>query len=236
MLSRYAAIAKNLRGVIFTYIEEDGVVESLSWLLKKFKYRDLAASPSIHKALRERGFRRLVELVYPSEALKNLVELVSDYLKADFEAVEAVVLASAYVSPIMAVGERAKDAIAPFSVKEVESRVEIDDRSWKLHFRIADYTVLDAFYWFSSHSIKLWEPKTDLELFKKERLLRIEKDMKRYWRLTVGDKGPRPFLLYIDLAQLIVNKPRLLDAVRRLRAEDASAGLSLEAAIVIKRP
>ena len=40
-------------------------------------------------------------------------------------------------------------------------------------------------------------------------------------------------ILYLDLAYLIARNPKLLRKVRRLRVEEASAGLALEVAVLV---
>ena len=233
MLSKYAAMVKNLRGIIFTRLEEPGVKETLKWLTRKFKYRDLAAPPSLRREMVNSGFKRFREACYPAEELEKLVEIFSSELSASPEAVEAVVLASAHVSPVLAVGEKAAGELAPLTVERVDSRVSLDDRGWKLHFRIADYTVLDAYEWSVTHAEKLWKPRLNLEAFRKERASKIKADVKRYWRLNEGEEKPKPFLLYIDLAYLAAENGSLLSRLRKLRLEKASAGLALEVAVLI---
>ncbi|MEM3763504.1 MAG: hypothetical protein QW721_03740 [Desulfurococcaceae archaeon] len=39
--SRYAAIVKNLRGVMLFNMDEEGVEASIHWLVKRFRYRNL---------------------------------------------------------------------------------------------------------------------------------------------------------------------------------------------------
>lgn len=64
-----------------------------------------------------------------------------------------------------------------------------------------------------------------MEVFREERLNRIRRDVKRYWRLASGSGEPKPLLLYIDLVQLIAGRAELLKEVRSLRDEEASAAL-----------
>ena len=235
MLSKYAALVKNLRGVLLANPKEEGVQESLSWLLKRFKYRDLALPPSLSSLRKARGFKRLLELVYPAEELEVMAKLFSSHLNAPVEASETAILASTYVSPIIAVGGWASEALQPLAVHMVRSNVELDNRGWKLHFRIADYTVLDSYNWSVTHAEKLWNPKVNLEEFRSERLKRIEKDARRYWRLSQGEGEGEPLILYLDLAYLAAGNPKLLREVRRLRVEGASAGLALEVAVLVPR-
>ena len=230
MLSRYAALVKNLRGVVLA--GRDCGEESLQWLLKRFKYRDLGVPPSRAELRKRKGFRRLLELFYPSESLRELVEAFSSELSTPAEAVEALVIASAYVSPVMAVGSWAAENLSRLAVETVESRTELDARGWKLHFRIVDYTVLDAYEKSVVEAESLWKPKVNLEAFKRRRIERIKRDVKRYWRLMEGKAPPKPLILYFDLALLAAENPKLLQRLKGLSVE-AAAGLALEAAILI---
>ncbi len=233
MFSKYAATVKNLRGMVFARLDEPGVEESLAWLMRRFKYRDLAVPPSLAELRKRGGFSRLLEAFYPVEGLKGLVKLFSEEFSLPGEAVEAVVLASAYVSPILAVGEKAAEDLKPLAVETVESKSSLDDKGWKLHFRIVDYTVLDAYGWSVTHAEKLWRPGFNPQTFEQERLTKIRGDIKRYWRLAQGGNPPKPLILYLDLALLASRSQSLLEKLRRLRLEEASAGLALEAAILI---
>ena len=233
LLSRYAALVKNLRGVVLANPAEEGVQESLNWLSKHFKYRDLAFPPSLAELKKSERLRKFLELVYPSEKLRSLAKILSDGLAAPFEVCEAAVLASTYVSPIMAVGGWAAEALTPLTVQTVNSNVKLDVKGWKLHFRIVDYTVLDGYNWSVTHAEKLWSQKLEAEKFRFERAEKIKKDLKRYWRLTRGEGEGKPLILYLDPAYLIAGNPKLLRKVRRLRVEEASAGLAVEVAILI---
>jgi hypothetical protein len=233
LLSKYAALVKNLRGVILADFDERGVQESLEWLSKHFKYRDLALSPSLAELRKVNGLEKFLELVYPAEELRRMVKLFSDYLTSPFEACEAVILASTYVSPVMAVGKWAFKALEPLTVKIVKSNVKLDVKGWKLHFRIADYTVLDSYNWSVAHAEKLWNQKFEADKFRSERVEKIRKDSKRYWRLAKGENEGKPLILYLDLAYLAAGSRDFLGKIRKLRVETSSAGLALEVAVLI---
>lgn len=233
MLSRYASIVKNLRGVVLLDAEESE--EGLRWLQDRFKYRNLGVPPSM---LREgKGFfegklggRPFVELAYPSGVLAELARVLAEALEAEFRVIEGVVLASAYVSPVLVIGRRAVEGVAKLAVDVVESRADMDLRLWRLHLRIADYTVLDLYRWSTEHVEALLEGRVGLQEFRREREARIRRDKARYWRLTKAEGAPWKFLFYIDLASRL-DEP-LLERVRGLGAE-ASAGLGIEAAVAI---
>ncbi|MCX8205256.1 MAG: hypothetical protein N3H31_06370, partial [Candidatus Nezhaarchaeota archaeon] len=96
MLSRYASLVKNLRGVVLLDLEEGE--EGVRWLQDRFKYRNLGVPPSILRSaegfFRGRlGGRPFVELAYPSRVLVELVSVLSEGLKAELRVIEGVVLA-----------------------------------------------------------------------------------------------------------------------------------------------
>jgi DNA-binding protein Fis len=233
MLSRYAALVKNLRGVVLAEVESPEVEAALQWLLKRFKYRDLGLPPSMAELRKRKAFRRLMELFHPAEELKRLAEAFAVELSAPLKAAEALVIASAYVSPVMAVGSWAAEALSRLAVEKIESKVKLDGKGWKLHFRIVDYTVLDAYEKSVAEAEGLWKPKLNLEAFKRKRIERIRRDVKRYWRLMEGEEEAKPLILYFDLALLAAENPKLLQHIKNLRSKEAAAGLALEVAILI---
>ena len=233
-LRDYAIIVKNLRGVILANLEEANIENCLTWLQKRFKYRDLAIPPSLTNIKNFKGLRKPIKLFYPTEELKILVDMLVEEFNLSSSIFEAIILASAYVSPIMAVGNWAKENLEKFAVEKVLSNASLDNKSWKLHFRIADYSVLDAYKWFTNHSKKLWSKKLDAQKFKEERIKKVKNDSKRYWRLSKGEEKTKPLILYLDLAQAIVDRPKLLGKIRKiLNYNDVLTGLSMETAVLI---
>lgn len=243
MFSQYAALVKNLRGVVFAYFEKENVEETLSWLTKKFKYRNLGVPPTIYSKV-EKYFegkingKPFVKLEYPVHSLKNLVKLIGENFKIEYEVVETVILASTYVSPIMVMGWEAFKKLEKICASRVDSTISLNDFGWKLHFRIVDYTVLDFYGWSVNHSKQLWSQKLNLKKFLEERKNKIEKDKKRYWRLQKGEEKPFPLILYVDLAQLIAQKLENKNFKKKflgLPVEEVSAGLAIEATIFLVR-
>jgi hypothetical protein len=225
---------KNLRGIVYLDVEEQGIEEALNWLVDRFRYRNLGVTPSMVNKVPSFFEGRLsgkpfVKLVYPTKSVKELINLISNGLKFKEDAVEAVVLASAYVSPIIVLGNNAREKLESMSVDRVESKVKLDTRGWKLHLRIADYTVLDLYQWSTAHAESLWDEVQ--ANFVRARTMRITRDKRRYWRLKEGTSKPWTFLLYVDLAQLIV--PRLKNEIKRID-KSSSVGLAIEAAVIVR--
>ena len=236
MFSRYAAIVKNLRGILLIEVGEKASEALVGWLVQRFRYRNIGIPPALfehHKDFFE-GYKGkpFIELAYPVKTLHKLTKLVVKEFAVIEEAAEAVVLASTYVSPIIALGKGSFEKLEPLKVEEVESKVELQDRDWKLHFRIADYTVLDFYQWSLENARRLWEKDVDLELLKHERKERIKKDKRRYWRLQKGETS-FPFLLYLDLAQLAAEHANFLRKLKRLPPEEALAGMGIITAVIV---
>lgn len=240
MLSKYAAIVKNLRGVVVFDPDEEGALDAVSWLARRFRYRNLGAPPSLVERAPvifegRLGGNPFVKLAHPAVSTEALTGIVSTAFDVERILAEAVVLASVYVSPLLAVG-KVIEKLAPLSAGVVESRVRMTAFLWKLHLRIADYTVTDLFSWSTENAELLWEGK--LEAVVNERATRIEKDKRRYWRLTQGSESPKTFLSYVDVAQAVAKQALWsnrvpLKAVTSLPREEAAAGMAIIAAVSI---
>lgn len=241
MFSQYAALIKNLRGVVFGDFKVENVTETLNWLTKRFKYRNLGVPPSILQDTEDFFKGKLngkpfVRLVYPFKSLERLVRFMVKNFNIDFRVVEALVLASTYVSPLMVMGKSILKSLEKICVDTVYSNVKLDNFGWKLHFRIVDYTVLDFYVWSTSHSKQLWKQEVSLEEFVKERKKKINKDKKRYWRLQKGEEKPLPLVFYLDLAQTIaknIRNRRIREEFLKLPVGEVEAGLAIEAAIIL---
>ncbi len=241
MFVEYAPLVKNLRGVVFSRFGEE-TNEILSWLTKRFRYRNLGVPPSIVEKLSDffkdkLGGKPFIKLVYPFKNLEKLGNFLSESFNVEFDVVETVVMASAYVSPIFAVGEEASKSLETFCVDYVESNIRLNDFGWKLHFRIVDYTVLDMYKWSTFHVKQLWSSKLDLTSFVKERQKKVLLDKKRYWRLQKGNEKPVKVVLYLDPAQLIAKKivedKNFKRRFLKFPVEETEAGLAVETAIVL---
>ena len=199
VFSRYAALVKNMRGVVL-FSPTDNVSEDLKWLVERFRYRVLGVPPSLVNKV-SRAEKPLVPLAYPSKDIKDFVELVASSMGLEREVAEATCLASCYVSPLLALGPGAQKSLKELAVGEVSSKIEMGVKDWKLHLRIADYSVLDLYEWSTTQAQGLWQKEVDVEKLISERVAAIKRDQKRYWRLQRGELEPRTFLVYLDLVQ-----------------------------------
>ncbi len=201
MLARYAALVKNLRGVVYLSPGDESAKECIGWVAKRFRYRAIGVPPSLMgRDFNRKPFR---QLFYPVKAVEELRTLVSEALKVGDEVCEAVLLASCFASPLLVLGEKA-DEVRAFAVDSVVSKVRMQAADWKLHLRIADYSVLDLYEWSTQHALALWSGAG--EEFKRERKRRIQRDKRRYWRLGRGEDEPWEFLLYLDPAALLAEQ------------------------------
>ena len=216
---RYAAIVKNLRGVIYWRGESK---DKLDWLLSRFKYRSLGVPPSSPGKLPERKI--LIKLAYPAQAVMEAASLLSDFMPP--QAAEALCLASAYVSPIMVVEglEDFREAV----IKTVRTSASLDERGWRLHMRIANYTTLDFYAWSTENALRALRGNRLIEALR-ERAQKAAEDEKRYWRLKPGEG--RVFLAYLDPLRAVFNAG-LRDEFLRL-GDDAASALGIVAAISI---
>ena len=218
---RYAAIVKNLRGVVLC---SDCSSEKAEWLFDRFRYRSLGFSPAIYPDVREKR-KNFVELYYPSEAVAKIAEILAE--KIDVALAESLVLASTYISPLLVVGYD-YSFFERNSVASVRTARLLSDRDWKLHLRIADYTVLDFYQWSTLNALEA-VGKGKIEEALEERENKILKDVKRYWRIS-SDKG-MVFLTYIDNLRLFYSL-KILSRISQL-GEDAASCMAIIPAVNI---
>ncbi|MEM2796008.1 MAG: hypothetical protein QXR15_01815 [Candidatus Hadarchaeales archaeon] len=173
MLTKYAATVKNLRGVLLFFEQEDAA-SSIEWLMKHFRYRNLGIPPSFGEKIEIK--KPFVELIYPSGELKKLVELLTN-MRIERNAAEAVVLASAYISPIFALDEKSVRFLRPLEAGSVRTSKKLTNRDMKLHLRIADYTVLDFYSWSVENAERFWTcHEVEKLLNERRKLKRMRKD------------------------------------------------------------
>jgi hypothetical protein len=237
VFAEYVALVKNLRGVVLLEPREDGAEHRVAWLGQRFRYRNLGVPPALvaahpdflHGRLRGKPF---VELAFPLASLERVAEAVAGCEGAARRtAAEAMVLASAYASPLICLEGAALAAVRPFAVDAVETAVALSDKDWRLHFRIADYTVVDLYQWSTNHARGLWRDEAnDLAQARRQR---IAKDRRRYWRLQQGEGPTNPFLLYLDLTARVAGEVTLRAAMTRLPEDEACAALAIVAAVAV---
>ena len=213
----YAAVVKNLRGVIYWKGRE-----KLDWLLSRFRYRYLGLVPSMHGMIT--GKKNIIDLYYPNERIRDAKDVISKELGEELS--EAICLSSVYICPIIT---NAPDDFLDLSVSEVKTKEELGDRDWRLHLRIADYTVLDFYTWAVRQAYEGLKEKKRVEDLLRERKERIERDKKRYWR--IGGEGGRTFLLYLDPLEIVYGRG-LLEEVLAI-GEDVYAIFGIVAVVVV---
>jgi len=232
MFSRYAALVKNMRGVVL-FDPADEVSEDLEWLVERFKYRVLGVPPSLVERLPKLK-RPLVPLAHPSKGVEAFVDFVASSLGLEHEVGEALCLASCYVSPLLALGPTAQQSLKSLAVEEVASKVEMGVKDWKLHLRIADYSVLDLYEWSTAQAQKLWQEEVDIEELISERMVAIKRDQKRYWRLQRGELEPKTFLVYLDLVQSL-HRAGALKSIVEHDVDVVSACLAINVSVFVRR-
>lgn len=234
----YAALVKNLRGVVIYDPDDTEYRDIVKWLTSRFKYRNLGIPPSLFKKDRKfleaktngKPFRILY---YPMKEFpilhRLLVELGIDEIFA-----EAIILSSVYISPLMVLSKKYLGYMSRFTIEEVDACNKIDVRSWKLHLRIADYTILDSYEEMVKLSLlfidklKIGDRSGSKEILDKRREF-ASRDKKRYWRILCVQGNP--FLLYIDpllfISKHFTRKKNLVNKMKR----DYAAALAIIPAI-----
>lgn len=239
MFSYYAAIVKNLRGVVALNLEEEGSWEKIKWLIRKFRYRNIGLPPAIvekHRKSLEKYLRGnpFIELAYPTQELEKLPSLLASTTRIPIELAEALVLSSTYISPLLVASRVFMDVLSRIAVDKVLACREIDDNSWKLHLRIADYSVLDMYKERVFELLRAVENNSldedTVEEIMGKRRRDVARDKKRYWRITC-DQG-KPFLVYIDLLTTIVKNTSMREVIELIkRDKELIAGLAVVPAV-----
>jgi len=234
MFARYAALVKNLRGVVVFDLSEENVEETIKWLVNRFKYRNLGLPPclvekyrkDIEKYLEGKPFKRIV---YPVSELREVTSIILEETSIPFELSESLVLASSYISPLLVLGRRFLPFVEKLSVEVVRicKNKTLDIKQWKLHLRIADYTTLDFYEKSVIEAMNLIAKshvlsKKELNSILENRLKRIKEDTKRYWRIKCSEG--KPFLYYIDMLNVVKDRVKYL-------SENQAAALSIVPAV-----
>ena len=231
LFSLYAAIVKNLRGVVVFNELSEAVLKRVSWLRKRFRYRDLGLPPRLLEKFRESlkeylGGKPFRELYYPIEKYRALPKLLEEYLGFNELVSEALMLSSLYISPLLVLDDLVIRELSEVAASAILVNRDMGINDWKLHLRIADYTVLDMYSFSVETGLRALKcyaegEKDCLEETLAKRQEAVEKDKKRYWRIR-SEKG-RVFMLYIDPLKLLVERgvePRAIDL-------DYAAGLAI---------
>jgi len=173
------------------------------------------------------GGRPLRVLTYPVSDIEELVKVLVKASKLPEYLTEALVLASTYVSPLMVLSEGYIKIIKGLAVGKVTAYGDLSINDWKLHLRIADYTVLDMYETCVTEAIKVINDELSVKEVIKARHERVSKDLKRYWRFKQMKGTEWVFMYYIDMVKLIVESgidPRNLNP-------NQAAGLAVVPAI-----
>ncbi len=229
----YAAIVKNLRGVVVGYLDEEGCEDSVKWLVARFRYRDLGLGPSLVDRYRDivskyLGGKPFRQLVYPVSELRDFALSLAKELRVDELITEALILASTYVSPLIAIGKKAKNALENFALAKVLTNIgSMNLQDWKLHLRIADYTILDFYEGCILEAMELIKRGLEgIDLILRSRRERISKDVKRYWRISKS--SGETFLMYIDMLDIAKNVLK-----ERKFSENVAAALAIVPVVFI---
>jgi len=220
-------IVKNLRGVLLFDPSDEGVSNRIEWLRKRFQYRNLGIPPSLYtdkfsELYKYKVFRRLY---YPVREAEKLIKILVG-IGYDSVFVEALVLASSYISPLMVLSSKYLKLIEENSLGSVGVCKELSIKDWKLHMRIADYTILDSYENSVIQAIEYIKNIND-SLKRKEIISQrksfYEKDKKRYWRIQCNNPS-KDFLYYLD-PLIIIDKN--IDKLKNKLKIEYSFGLAI---------
>ncbi len=228
----YAMIVKNLRGVLLFDPDDRELSNRIMWLKKRFQYRNLGIPPSLYTEKFRELFKYKIfrKLYYPVKEAEELISILSTTTNYDIVFLDAVVSASTYISPLMVLSPRYIKLIEENSLGRIGVCQELSIKDWKLHMRIADYTILDSYEDSVIQAMEyiknINDPKKRSEIIKK----RIEfyyRDKKRYWRILCDN--PRYNLMYYLDPLMIIE--RSIDKLKNKLKIDYAFGLAVLPAI-----
>jgi len=187
-LFEYVSFLKNLRGVIF-FDKNDFPLREINWLKKKYRYRDLGIGENFFNSLKKKEKEKL-------EGFK-ILSLPFGRKKENLE-IEAIKLASAYVSPLILIRKKTFDLFKKLKIVEEEIKIKekLDDKEMKRNLRLVSYSIID----FYREAIRLSKDA-------KKRKKLIEKDKKRFWRLKDDRKG-KTLIFYLEPLKILNQKER----------------------------
>ncbi|RLE53254.1 MAG: hypothetical protein DRJ26_03595 [Candidatus Methanomethylicota archaeon] len=218
---RFISIIKNIKGVIYTSLS-DAPLKELKWLSKSFRYRFLGITPSMQarpEILEIINKKPFIKLYYPTRAIQKMVNILSESSKIDKSVIEAVALASAYVTPLISFPKSSGD-LEPLITLKVLSKNKLPEKEIKRHLRISGYTILDFHekvtteaYATILEACKKATLREALEKLINKREKLAEKDSKRYWRII--SKEGEAVILYLDLISCLrnVKEEEIIDVV-----------------------
>ncbi len=203
MLEKFVFLVKNLRGVLAALPGED-LVDVVAWLSRKFRYRDLGvpgclveSEPSVFKG--RLGGKPFHVLEYPTRSVEEKASMVCNILsKTSLNEclARSLTLASCYACPILATQRALEELESRGLVVHVVRGPKLSEGDARLHLRIADYSVLDAYVESiqeATESIASGSSPTELLNTRKKK---AERDSKRYWR--IAGKGEHIVVAYVD--------------------------------------
>ena len=215
--AKYAAIVKNLRGVVIANLNEEGVENSIHWLTSRFKYRNLGIGPHMFNSSRDKlakylGGKPFRELTYPIPQLLQFTRILQS-AGIELLLAEGLTLASTYISPLMVIGNKYARVLENLGVACIKVSRELNIQEWKLHMRIADYSILDSYEKCVVEGLKAINAAKEgnediINNILRDREVRVLKDMSRYWRIR-SDFG-KSFFVYVDVLKLIKDRLRTL--------------------------
>jgi len=249
----FLPLLKNLRGIVYLPPEGD-VLAALQWLANKFRYRNIGVCRSVYESypegepagdlIRKKPF---VLVDFPWEHLRDFAQSLQP-AGVPLRAIESLLIAACYVSPLILPFPQAFEEFAPFEAWSLQSTFPSTDQERKRHLRIADYGVLDLYR-------DIIDALIDLSPSGKESPLRLEEKLsqqvehrskvaqrdgeKRFWRLAAqGDVPPRKLVAYLDPLKGLLglspsHKQSALDLLQK-NWKQIIPGLSIEVAFCLE--
>ncbi|MCX8176969.1 MAG: hypothetical protein N3F10_01535 [Candidatus Bathyarchaeota archaeon] len=166
--ARHFYLIKNIRGIIY-FSEDVNIEQEISWLKRKFKYRELGASENLSISLMWRKLMILPKIVESRE-------------------LDSILQASKFLCPLIVLKEKSLGGLEKAVTARLRTKDKLGDKDLKFNIRLVNYAITD-FY------LKSIELAKTLDIEGRKKL--AERDLKRFWRIKPNEEG-KTIIAYLD--------------------------------------
>ncbi|MCS7096719.1 MAG: hypothetical protein RMK50_06635 [Nitrososphaerota archaeon] len=166
--ARHFYLIKNIRGIIY-FSEDVNIEQEISWLKRKFKYRELGASETLSISLMWRKLMILPKIVESRE-------------------LDSILQASKFLCPLIVLKEKSLGGLEKAVTARLRTKDKLGDKDLKFNIRLVNYAITD-FY------LKSIELAKTLDIEGRKKL--AERDLKRFWRIKPNEEG-KTIIAYLD--------------------------------------
>lgn len=222
-LPRHLALAQNLRGIGVYDPADPPDRPFFTWLARKHRYRNVGFPPSLvdHPDVDVTGYETFEAVEAPIEGAAAVVDAVDPGPRW---AVEALVVASAFVAPLF-VHRPALTRFEPFAAWRCRTAEDLPEEQVLRHVRIAGYGMLDRFEAEAERgAAAVLEGAIDAAVEDRARDARRDGE-DRFWRLVEETSGDRWVGGYFDVLRGVADPEPVAETLRSTPALRTVLGL-----------